>query len=196
MTSNLAILARDFCKTLTHPSPSTFTAVASHAHGRLTLSLGIATLFGEMALIAALVLSQNSWVSILVYALQSLPVIPLLVLLWAFSIYKVCQTLFHRKKIDYEAILYILAIILIIFQLFLLISVALNPVSIPAADGVGWAGAALGLVLAVLALSAMARLSTWQSILTVLISALLSALGGFFLVLFFGAILRTVPWIR
>ena len=195
MISDIIILARDYWKTLTRPLPKTFVAIASNAHGRLLLSLLFTILITEIAAVTSQIYFKYPIEIMIRYGLEGIILIPFLLLLWVFFVFKISKDLFRSQKIEYEMLLYALTVIVAVFELFSLILLPITWFFPILLNGINWAVWVYMFGLASIAVVGLAKLSGIQSIITIVLSAGFAAVGGLALFIFFSAIIRTVPFL-
>ena len=169
------------------PLPNTYITEAKKAKGKFPSAVAWLVIYA-VAINAYVYLQPQHYFSPSTM-LVSILILPLVFLLFIFSLHQLYKNLFGRKKDYYDELLYLTVGN---FVPFILINLAVA--SIPKVNTiVSWAALFYPLILTIIALMAITKLKLWQSIVIVILASLVASVGFFCIGAIILSLMRAVP---
>jgi hypothetical protein len=178
-----------FGKIVMKPLPKTFVAEAAKAKGKFQSAVAW-LVFAAIAINIYVFLLPDHYFSLFVL-LASIIIVPIVFLFFVFCVHLLGQRLFDRRKDHYSELLY-LAVGIFVPYVFLDFLITSLPI---VGDTLSLVTPLYPLVLTVIAVVAITKLKTWQSIVVVSLASVLATAGAFCIPVFIFGIMGAVPGI-
>lgn len=161
-----------FFRILTRPTTTTFQEEAQKAKGKLTGA--ILWIEGMLLMVYIAVYLYSGYIYPPSAILAAIIFLPIIFLFYVFCVYTICRRVFRCTKEMYDELLYLMTSIGVIG-----VSIETFTLCIPAPLNEVLSGGVLIYlaVLLVIALRAIVKLKIWEAIITVILGALLGAIG-------------------